>query len=168
MPEIENIVIVPSLSALARAFDARMTPPYDSGDARSEAETVVLNNVRMAWKNGDQIPIPAGTSAEGAVVHVLSNAARDCGLYGSDLPKPFTGARDLWDESGALTSPAPSPFHLIEKENDWNVRVFAFDAQEVRAALADLDSRLHSMSDDELEASVGEDAAVVARTYFED
>lgn len=168
MTEIENIVIVPSLNELAQAFDARMMPPYDFKDARSEAETTVLNNVRMAWKNGDQIPIPAGTSAEGAVVHVLSNAARDCGLFGTDLPKPFTGSRDLWDESATLTSPAPSPFHLIEKDNDWNVRVFAFDAQEVRAALAGLDSSLHGMSDDEIEALIGHDAAVVARTYFDD
>lgn len=169
MSEIENIMIVTSLSALAEAFEVRMTPPFASKDARSEAETSVLRNVRMAWKNQDQIPIPAGTSAEGAVVHVLSNAARDCAVYGVDLASPFAGATDLWDGTASFTHPLPSPFHLIEKQNEFNLRVFAFDIEEVRAAVERSAPGSFPYTEEDLKvAGLGADSAVITRIFFDE
>jgi hypothetical protein len=169
MSWIENIMVVPSMNELAEAFDARMTPPFDTRDAGSEAQVSVLSNVRMAWKNQDQIPIPAGASAEAAVAHVLSHAARDCGVLGHDLAAPFVGVTDLWDESASLSHPLPSPFHLIEKENDFELRVFAYDVDEVRAAMERANPGDFNFSDEDLkEAGLGPDSIVIARRYFDE
>lgn len=166
--EIENIVVVPSMSAFAEAFDARMTPPYATADADTDAKVSVLNNVRMAWKNQDQIPIPAGTSAEAAVVHVITNAAKDAGVIGRDLTSPFVGSTDAWDLSAALSPTLPSPFHLIEKENDWNLRVFAYDLGELRAALKNSEQTGWVATDRELEeAGLGSNSIVITCRYVD-
>jgi hypothetical protein len=124
-------VVVSHLAEFSEAFSERLTPPYADEDARSAAETSVLNNVRMAYVNNDQIPIPRGTSAEGAVVHLMRQASGDVGIHGFDLASRYVGNEDLWFESVLLSGEHRSPFLLIEKENDFCVGVYALNAEEL-------------------------------------
>jgi hypothetical protein len=58
---------------------------------------------------------------------------------------------------------------LIEKENDFELRVFAYDVDEVRAAMERANPGDFNFSDEDLkEAGLGPDSIVIARRYFDE
>ena len=125
------IYIIPSPLEFAQTFNARLTPPYAESDAASDAQISVLNNVRMAYVNGDQIPIPAGTSAEAAVAHLIKVTALDSVVANAVTPDVFVGSRSLRAQSEEASGELHSPFLLLEEVNDYNVGIYAFQASEI-------------------------------------
>jgi hypothetical protein len=136
MAESTTIYIIPSLEMFTLEFARRMTPPYDPKDGSSRAEISVLNNVRMAFVNQSQYPIPAGTSAEGAIARLVHSSAQTVGIIGREVDAPFVGAHSLSNANVAETTTL-NPFKLLEDENDYEIGVFALDFNEVSNILND-------------------------------
>ena len=96
---------------------------------------MVLDNVRMAYVNRDQLPIPADTSAEAAVVHVLHNTAQTVGLAGAETEIPFVGSRDISTEpSGTDTL---NPLRLLDlEESEFTVALYEVVSAELEGVLS--------------------------------
>lgn len=162
MPFQHRIVIVPGLSELADAFASRLRSPFSSEDAASPAERSVLGNVAMAYFNNDQIPIPSGTSAEGGVAHVLSNAAQEVLLISRRVPEAFVGSRSLWVASAGLSAPNHSPFLLIEEENEFDIGVYDLVVSEVEPFLGGTAEHRQELIDIITAEHQGQGAAVIS------
>lgn len=146
-----SIFIVPSLAAFASSFAKRLTPPYSEADASTNAEISVLNNVRMAYFNGDQIPIHSGTSAEAAVAHLIKATALDLAVVGRAVRSAFVGHESLRDQSEVASGEFHSPFLLIEEHNDFDIGVYGLNVAELSRSI---DSELFDTLDAEYSDAV--------------
>ena len=152
MTESTTIYIIPSLEMFTLEFARRMTPPYDTADGSSRGEVSVLNNVRMAFVNQLQYPIPAGTSAEGAIARLVHSSAQTVGIIGRVVGAPFVGARSLSNaELKGITN--LNPFKLVEVENDYKIGVFALDLEEVSGILDD-DDLINTLATDYADGAI--------------
>lgn len=90
-------------------FARRFTPPYAAEDASSAAQISVLNNLAMAYFNNDQIPVPAGTSVEGAAVHIMRSSLAVTEVASARLASPYPDGFDLRAGSNALSGSVSAP-----------------------------------------------------------
>jgi len=118
-------------------FARRLTPPYGHEDARSPAEKSVLNNLRTAYFNNDQLPIARDTSVEAAAVHLMLSTLNTVQIAAADLGSAYPAAEDLREASADMSGPFFSPVLLLDVENSFGLRLLAYDAKTVSALLAD-------------------------------
>ncbi|GAB3131976.1 hypothetical protein [Marisediminicola antarctica] len=128
---IHQLIIAPSFQAFSDKFAELLTPPYKPNVASSPAEMSVLNNVRMAYFNNDQLPIPSFTSAEGGTAHVALAAAREAGIIGRIIENIFVGSVDLRPESESLAGDVHSPLNILEPDSEFNFNAYKLILSEV-------------------------------------
>jgi hypothetical protein len=126
MPTRTVIRIAPDLEELAKAFESRMQSPLVEELAKTEAEFSVIANVRMAFDWKQQYPIPAGTSAERAVILILERASGDVALASTELEGevalPLPRADAVTDSSGRL-----NPILLLEEDNLYGAALYRYE-----------------------------------------
>jgi len=125
---MKNTFHVLDYARFSLEFARRLTPPYATEDASSTAQISVLNNLRMAYFNNDQIPIPAGTSVEGAAVHIMRSSLAATEVVSARLASPYPDGVDLRPGSNALSGSVPSPMLVIESDNAFGARLLGFNA----------------------------------------
>lgn len=112
-----KIIALSSLSDIIDAFTTVLEAPAESGVAHTEAQRAVLGNVRAAYINQRQIPIPADTSAAHGAFIALQHAADTIAefritLDGDHLPDVAQLIADDADDAGRL-----NPMRLFELED---------------------------------------------------
>lgn len=132
-----TIYIVPSLAIFTQEFTRRLTPPYDLRDANSDAEISVLNNVRMAYINQDQYPIPSSTSAEGGIARLIHSTGKEVSIIGREIESPFIGSLSMRNFEVEIKGSPLNPFQLLRQNNDYNIGVYALKIEEVSSYLND-------------------------------
>jgi hypothetical protein len=124
--------VVPSLEALTEAFARRITPPLQPEDAATEAQAAVIGHVRNAFLWQQQYPIPAGTSAERAIVTLLDHAGEDVALASREAVGAFTLSSAkitaTTDAAGTL-----NPLLLLAGDSPFEAALHAYDADELAA-----------------------------------
>ena len=135
MPEIHQILIVPNLVEVAEEFARLLTPPFADHIENDRWQKSTYINIRMAYFNNDQIPIPRDTEASDVVAGLIYDAARTISVVGRKVPERFVGAERLWNESTTLSGENFSPFLVIEESNDCNVGVYNLNVAEIAPLL---------------------------------
>ena len=79
------IIAIPSLAALIDELSDILENPIKRNVASSEAQASVLGNVRAAFVNQDQLPIPADTSAGRGAFITLRTAAENISLLSATV-----------------------------------------------------------------------------------
>jgi len=113
-----NLYPIPSLEALNEELSDILRDPIGEGVARTDAQRSVLGNVRAAYMNQDQIPIPSDTSAaRGAHAALMAAVKRVCfgpiNLGGDVRPDASLRVDVKQDANGLL-----NPMCLFEDDMD--------------------------------------------------
>ena len=137
MPEIHQILIARSIEDVAREFASLLTPPFPDDVENDRERRFEQINIRMAYFNNDQIPIPRETTTSDVVAGLIRDAARKVSIIGRTVPERFVGSRSLWDQSPSLSGEHFSPFLVIEESNDCNVGVYELNVAEIAPVLGE-------------------------------
>jgi len=137
MPEIHQILIARNIEGVAREFAALLTPPFSDDVENDRARRFEQINIRMAYFNNDQIPIPRETTTSNVVAGLIRDAARKVAIIGRTVPERFVGSRSLWEQSPSLSGEHFSPFLVIEESNDCNVGVYQLNVAEIAPLLGE-------------------------------
>ena len=138
-----QIVAIPSLAELIDEFTAVLADPMGRlsgmGVANTEAQAAVLGNVRAAYLNQQQIPLPTDSSGARGAYAALEYAAQRLALFQVNLDgdlQPSDGDRVAaeQDKRGRL-----NPMQLFEVDAALNFGLYPFSAIEpaLRGVLRD-------------------------------
>lgn len=119
-----RIIAIPSLAALIDELSDILESPIQRNVASSEAQASVLGNVRAAFINQDQLPIPSDSSAGRGAFVALRSAAENISLLsatveGDHLPADTVKLNRDRDDRGRL-----NPIRLFEE--DVEIGIFPF------------------------------------------
>lgn len=143
-----RIIVVPSLEDLVDEFEEVLKSPSRHNVADTDAKIAVLGNVRAAFVNQNQIPIPTESSAARGAYVALQHAAERIGLLRVSLdgdlqPEDSDRLSDVQDADGRL-----NPMGLFEIDDlSFGLYPFAAIAPELQSMLSEERLSLASRQD---------------------
>ncbi|WP_455904823.1 hypothetical protein [Microbacterium sp.] len=121
-----RIIVTPSLTELIEEFATVLDAPAGLGVADTDAKIAVLGNVRAAFVNQRQIPIPSDTSAARGAFIALQKAAERIAVLQLKIDADVVPSDDHrivveTDDQGNL-----NPMRLFDEDDDLTFGLYPF------------------------------------------